>query len=166
MNKLFTIEFDSTLSYWDFKTKENIPRPDSHGLVELLAKYGKVSLYSNSSKYLADVFLYKMYPVRYSSDISILSNVVTNLLPYDMMSKFDVVDISAYFKHKKFMKPPFQQIHVIPSFLGQMIQEDDELSKLKMYLERKLDHRESLSSHNFSDWEDRISILYNDLTTN
>ena len=52
------------------------------------------------------------------------------------------------------------------SFLGQMIDDDDELVKLAIYFERKLDINEGFSNHNFDDWEDRINLLYNHLTSN
>ena len=62
MNKLFTIEFDTTIAYWDFKHKRNKPRPGTLSLINLnlLLDYGRVSLYSNTSKYLAESFVHSL----------------------------------------------------------------------------------------------------------
>ena len=164
MNKLFTIEFDTTIAYWDFKHKRNKPRPGTLGLINLLLDYGRVSHYSNTSKYLAESFVHCLR-TEYGSSAK-FDELKMNIGPEFMTGLYDVLDISAFYNHKRLNTDKITHIHTIPSFLGQMIDDDDELVKLSIYFERKLDINEAFSNHNFDDWEDRINLLYNHFTSN
>lgn len=156
-NRVFVFEFDETLTFWDYKNKQYVPRPYMHKLLSQLDDLGHISIYNKTANILDQIFISKyLYFVR--------DRHIHCKTPSTLMSEgYDVIHFTTAYCDKCHLsvKDGHLILSIKPHFNfmieGEM---DNELLVLKNYLKFKLTNTNGVRSKDidFSDWNDRMLV--------
>lgn len=150
--KVFVFEFDETLTYWDPKRRQYVPRPYMQQLLKLIKSLGHISIYNNTANILDSLFILMYLDFFDTEKVHTLS---PNSLSY---KGYEVVHITTTYC----TQCTYDNIAVLPikshllCILGDSM--DNELKLLSSYINLKFRNTDNIKELNFNDWYDRVLI--------